>query len=396
MKIDSLSLTNFRAFKRLEVDFSDHLNLFIGSNAQGKTTILEAIHLLSLMTSPLAGSDRELVNFQTLSDEIPVGRITAVVEKNQKKHRMELRLILNSVQNGNSRLRKELLIDGVNRRIYDSVGFFNSILFLPQMTRIIEEGPDERRRYIDQALSQVVPGYMRALGNYLKGVSKRNALLKQLNEQGGDQDQLIFWDDLLAENGAKIIGWRRQAIAELGELSSSHHLNLTGGKEVLKFVYLPSLPLANVIKDLNGVQANDNHENEIKELFHNQLKVKRREEIARGVTTIGPHRDDFQFLVNQIDMGIYGSRGQIRTVVMALKFAEKDWFENKTGELPVILLDETLAELDGNRRNDLLSLLGNGSQAVLTTADLELFNQEFIQRCQVWQVEQGAIRKAAI
>lgn len=396
MKIDSLSLTNFRAFKRLEVDFSDHLNLFIGSNAQGKTTILEAINLLSLMTSPLARSDREMVNFQTLTDEIPVGRITAVVEKNQKKHRMELRLILNSVQNGNSRLRKELLIDGVNRRIYDSVGFFNSILFLPQMTRIIEDGPDERRRYIDQALSQVVPGYMRALGNYLKGVSKRNALLKQLNEKGGDQDQLIFWDDFLAENGAKIINWRRQAIAELSELSGSHHLNLTGGKEVLKFVYLPSLPIANDFNDLNKAQVNNNHENEIRQLFLNQLKCIRREEIARGVTTIGPHRDDFQFLVNQIDMGVYGSRGQIRTVVMALKFAEKDWFENKTGELPVILLDETLAELDGNRRKDLLGLLGNGSQAVLTTADLELFNHEFIQLCQVWQVEQGAITKAAI
>jgi DNA replication and repair protein RecF len=396
MKIESLSLTNFRVFKRLEIDFSDHLNLFTGSNAQGKTSILEAIQLLSLMTSPLAGSDRELVNFQTLTDEIPVGRITAVVEKDQKKHRMELRLILNSIQNGNSRLRKELLIDGVNRRLYDCVGYFNSILFLPQMTRIIEDGPDERRRYIDQTLSQVVPGYMRALGNYLKGVSKRNALLKQLGEKGGDQDQLIFWDELLAENGAKIIVCRRQAVVELNGLSGGHHLNLTGGKETLKFVYLPSLSLFLDSKEKEDVQATASQEVEIKAIFLNQLKSKRREEIARGVTMTGPHRDDFQFQVNQVDMGLYGSRGQIRTVVMAMKFAEKDWFKQKTGELPVILLDETLAELDGSRRKDLLRSLENGSQALLTTADLELFEQDFIRRCEVWQVEQGAIRKAVL
>lgn len=394
MKIHSLSLTNFRAFKRIEIEFSDHLNLFIGQNAQGKTSILEAIHFLSLLTSPNTGSDREVVNFLSLNEDIPVARITAGIERSGKNHYLELRLILNGSRGGNQKLRKEFFIDGVQRRLVDSVGFFNSILFLPQMTRIIEDGPDERRRYLDQTLSQALPGYVRALSTYLKGVTRRNALLKQLAETGGDQDQLLYWDELLAENGSQIIYHRFQALKELHLLASGHHCEITDGKEILDLIYQPSI-ISSFPDEGEGktwdltLQAN-----ELKDKFLALLKTKRREEIARGVTTIGPHRDDIQFMVNGVDMGIYGSRGQIRTVVMALKFAEKDWFKAKSGELPVILLDETLAELDGSRRLDLLRSLENGGQAVLATADLELFDQDFIKRCDVWQVSQGGITKA--
>ena len=395
MKIHSLSLTNFRAFKRIEIEFSDFLNLFIGQNAQGKTSILEAINFLSLLTSPLAGSDREAINFLTLSEEIPVARITASIERAGKNHRLEARLILNGNRGGNQKLRKEFFIDGVQRRLYDSVGFFNSILFLPQMTRIIEDGPDERRRYLDQTFSQVIPGYVRALSTYLKGVSRRNALLKQLSESGGDQDQLLYWDELLAENGSEIVLRRIQAVSDLQSLAGDHHRELTNGKESLNIIYQPSLQIFSSKDESGWTEGQTPEIGAIKEKFLNQLKIKRREEIARGVTTIGPHRDDVQFLVNGVDMGIYGSRGQIRTVVMALKFAEKDWFKVKTGEMPVILLDETLAELDGSRRLDLLKSLENGGQVILTTADLELFDQDFIRRCEVWQVSQGGITKAA-
>lgn len=395
MKIHSLSLTNFRAFKRIEIEFSDHLNLFIGQNAQGKTTILEAIHFLSLLTSPIAGSDREIVNFLTLTDEIPVARITAGIERVGKNHRLEMRLILNGNRGGSQKLRKEFFIDGVQRRLYDSVGFFNSILFLPQMTRIIEDGPNERRRYLDQTLSQAVPGYVRALSTYLKGVSRRNALLKQLAESGGDHDQLLYWDELLAEHGSEIVRHRIQAVNELQQLASDHHRDLTDGMETLNIIYQPSNTFISSNAEQEWTTEQYPEINAIKEKFLNQLKTKRREEIARGVTTIGPHRDDIQFLVNGVDLGIYGSRGQIRTVVMALKFAEKDWFKAKTGEHPVILLDETLAELDGSRRLDLLKSLENGGQAVLTTAGLDLFAQDFIRRCEVWQVSQGGITKEA-
>jgi len=163
MFIRSLSLTNFRTLKRLELDLPNQFTLFFGGNAQGKTSILEAIHFLSLLTSPIAFHDREIINFSCLEDLQPVCRLVAGIEKKGKAHKLEVRLIINRNQNSNLRLTKEVLVDGVKRRLYNAVGFFNSVLFIPQMTRIIEDGPDERRKFLDQMLSQAYAGYIQAL-----------------------------------------------------------------------------------------------------------------------------------------------------------------------------------------------------------------------------------------
>ena len=398
MQILSLSLTNFRPFKRLEVEFDDKLTLLYGKNAQGKTSILEAINFLSILTSPIAGYDRELINFLCLSDDQPVSRITAAISKNGKTHRIEVRLILDPVRNGNNRMRKEVLIDGVKRRLFDVVGFFNSVIFLPQMTRIIEDGPEDRRRYLDQTLSQAYPGYMKALSNYQQGITKRNALLKQLSEKGGDENQLVYWDQLLAENGAILIQSRNQSVLELGGLAANKHSSLTKGSEILQIIYQPSFNPWNgespqlFLTPLETEQSNFST-NEIVTKFQKRLSEVRNEEIRRGVTTIGPHRDDLLFLANGVNLGVYGSRGQIRTAVMSLKFAEKDWLQKQSGNLPVLLLDETLAELDLNRRGDLLKMLKNGRQAIMTTADLELFDQGFIEGCMSLKIEDGRISK---
>ena len=398
MQILSLSLTNFRPFKRLEVEFDDKLTLLYGKNAQGKTSILEAINFLSILTSPIAGYDRELINFLCLSDDQPVSRITAAISKNGKTHRIEVRLILDTVRNGNNRMRKEVLIDGVKRRLFDVVGFFNSVIFLPQMTRIIEDGPEDRRRYLDQTLSQAYPGYMKALSNYQQGITKRNALLKQLSEKGGDENQLVYWDQLLAENGAILIQSRNQSVLELGGLAANKHSSLTKGSEILQIIYQPSFNPWNgespqlFLTPLETKQSNFST-NEIVTKFQKRLSEVRNEEIRRGVTTIGPHRDDLLFLANGVNLGVYGSRGQIRTAVMSLKFAEMDWLQEQSGNLPVLLLDETLAELDLNRRGDLLKMLKNGGQAIMTTADLELFDQSFIEGCMSLKIEDGRISK---
>ena len=392
MEILSLSLTNYRAFKRLEIEFAERLTLLYGKNAQGKTSILEAVHFLSILTSPIAGYDRELVNFLCLTDDQPVSRIVAIINKNGKTHRIEVRLILDPIRNGNNRLRKEVLIDGVKRRLFDVVGFFNSVIFLPQMTRIIEDGPEERRRYLDQTLSQAFPGYMKALSNYQQGITKRNALLKQLNEKSGDENQLVYWDQLISENGAILIHARNKSIYELGSLAAQKQSALTMGGETLELIYqpsfnpwnggLPQLLITPTISDKSILSID-----EIQNKFLKALLGLRREEIQRGVTTIGPHRDELLFTANGVNLGVYGSRGQIRTAIMSLKFAEMDWLKEKSEELPVLLLDETLAELDLNRRKDLLKTLENGGQAILSTADLELFPQDFIDRCVSLKIE---------
>jgi len=397
MQLIHLSLSNFRIFQRLEMEFPNRLTLLWGDNAQGKTSVLEAVHFLSILTSPLASNDREIISLLSLSDEMPVSRLVARFQKREKTHLIEARLILNSVSNGNHRLRKEVLIDGVKKRLFDAVGFFNSVLFLPQMMRILEDGPQDRRRYLDQLLSQAIPGYVRALSAYQQALVRRNALLKQLSEKGGDQEQLTFWEDMLSENGAMLISARQQSLRDFERFACQQFGQLSGGKEELRIEYLPSFSLSSQAEQpdrkppMQEKFESDDMPEWIKGEFKRKLKLLRAEEIQRGLTTIGPHRDEIRFFSNGVDLGVYGSRGQIRTAVMALKIAEVCWLREKTGELPVLLLDETLAELDENRRSDLLAGLKGDQQAILTTTDLNLFTPAFRSDCQIWRVSQGVV-----
>jgi DNA replication and repair protein RecF len=398
MIIKHLSLTNFRAFSRLELDFPSKLNMIVGKNAQGKTSILEGIHLLTLLTSPIASNDHQMVNFLSLDDEIPVGRLVAAIEKGGKHHSIELRLIIGKGKNGGSRLRKEILIDGIKRKLLDSVGFFNSVIFLPQMTRIIEDGPNERRKYFDRTLSQAYPVYVRALSKFNLAVTKRNALLKQLSEQGGNRDQLVYWDNLVADNGALIITFRQSVVESMNKQMRSHHDQLTSGNEKIVLIYQPSLVVPEEkgsLLELKPISTNEEIQavDRIKGLFLEKLLDLQNEEIRRGVTTIGPHRDDLRFFSNDLDLSIYGSRGQIRTAIMTLKLAEMNWLEEKTGETPVLLLDETLAELDNQRRQKLMHVLDNNSQSIMTTTDLHLFDNSFIRRNKIWHIHEGKIKE---
>ena len=167
MRLNHLTLTNYRAFSRLDMDLPRRILLLVGANAQGKTSLLEAIYFFSTFTSIQASNDRQLINFLALNEPLAVTRLLAEIEKKEKKHQIEIRLILDqSNNNGNARLRKEILIDGVKRSAHQAVGLFNAVIFLPNMTRIIEGGPDERRRYLNLALAQTVPGYEQALSDY--------------------------------------------------------------------------------------------------------------------------------------------------------------------------------------------------------------------------------------
>jgi DNA replication and repair protein RecF len=373
--------------------------LLVGDNAQGKTTLLEAVYFLATFTSFHASHDRQLINFLAEEENPPFARLVADFQRGGRAHRLEIRLIQDAVGANGGRLRKEILVDGVKRSMQEAMGSFNAVLFLPQMTQILEGGPEERRRYLNLTLSQIVPGYAQALTEYVQVVSQRNALLKQLAERGGDSEQLTYWDVLLVQRGAFLIQARIRALNELERLSSRIHDRLTEGKEVLRLVYRPgydpaadtrpqySLPIETPV-DRSGFT-----EEQIREGFLSRLRAARAEEIQRGVTTIGPHRDEVRFTANGIDLGDFGSRGQVRTALMALKLAEVAWMREKIGEWPVLLLDETLAELDLQRRADLLDALGDCDQALLTTTDLKLFNDSFVRQCAVWQVQAGCVQR---
>ena len=402
MVIRHLSLTNFRLYSRLEASLPRGPLILVGANAQGKTSLLEALYYLGTGQSHHATSDRQLINFLALSSEPqPFAKIVAeaVSQADSAPKRMEIRLVLDPTQTGDGRLRKEVLVNGVKRRLSDLAGQVNVVLFLPQDLTIVEGSPSDRRRYIDLALSQVDPTYAFALTEYAKVLAQRNALLKQLQERGGADAQLEFWDERLGEHGALIFTARASALQELEGLASAIHRDLTRGADGLRLAYHPAydpaaapdgqlgLPL-DVPVHRAGVSAA-----EIQAGLIEKLRGARAEEIGRGMTLTGPHRDEIRFLAGGIDLGTYGSRGQARTAVLALKLAEVDWMRAKTGEWPVLLLDEVLAELDVSRRGELLARLGQAEQVVMTTTDLGLFPPAFVERATVWEVTNGRIKE---
>ncbi len=400
MHLTHLSLTNFRNFSRLDITLPKRSVLLVGNNAQGKTSILEAIYFMAAFTSFQTHTDRQLVNFiAARSKDLTVGRIVADFQSKGRNHRLEMRLILEPVGVNGKRLRKEILLDGVKRKTSEAIGHLNAVLFVPQMSQIIEGSPSERRRYLNQTLAQIIPAYARTLSEYAQAITQRNALLKQLSERGGDPNQLEFWDETVSDRGAQLILWRIQAINELESLAARVHHELTHGDEILRLSYQPAYdPLPNPTNQyaLKMDTERDRTHLElatIKEGFARRLTALRSEEIARGVTTIGPHRDELRFLSNGIDIGDYGSRGQMRTALLSLKLAEVDWMKNRSGEWPLILLDEVMAELDPQRRRDLLGYLDKTEQSLLTTTDLELFTEEFVEQATIWEVKKGKIEK---
>ncbi len=372
--------------------------MIVGANGQGKTSLLESIYYLATFTSFHAIQDREMVNFLAARESLAVGRIVAQFEREAEEHRFEIRIIkeTNGI-NGSSRIRKDILLDGMKMKMGDAVGQFMAVLFLPQMVEVIEGAPEERRRFLNLAMSQVMPGFGRRLADYSQTLSQRNALLKQLQEFGGDTDQLNYWDDLLVSKGSELIYGRIHTVQGLERIAARNHRELTRGEAILRLSYQPaydplpqtpgqfSLPIEDPV-DRSGLSIE-----EIQRGFSQRLKEQRSEDIARGVTTVGPHRDELRFLENGIDLGIYGSRGQVRTAMLSLKIAEVIWMKEKTKNSPVLLLDEALAELDPTRRVDLLDRLTNSGQILLTTTDLDLFKAEFVEKAKVWKVRDGRV-----
>jgi DNA replication and repair protein RecF len=398
MLLSHLSLTNFRNFIRLERDLPAGATILVGANAQGKTSLLEAIHYLAGASSPHSTNDRQLINFLSLQEPTPFCRIVAEFQRMDRLHRIEIRIRLDPTGTlGEHRLRKEILINGLKKKVGDLAGMFNVVMFLPQDMRVIEGPPDARRRHIDFTLSQADPIYAKSRQEYAKVLSQRNALLKQLQDRNQVNDEMTFWDEKLTNLGATLMLSRARALHELEQLVVKIHTELTRTSERLRLIYRPAydpdpnpqgqlgLPLETTL-DWNKLTRE-----KLQDGFLEALSRTRRDEIRRGMTLIGPHRDDFRVHANGIDLHLYGSRGQNRTAMLAMKLGEVEWLQSRTGEWPVLLLDEVLAELDPERRQDLLARLATVNQALLTSADLKMFTEKFRQQSTIWEISAGTI-----
>jgi DNA replication and repair protein RecF len=395
-----LSLTNFRNFIRLEADLPPGPTLLLGANAQGKTSLLEAIHYLVAADSPHATQDRQLINFLALEESPPVARLVGEVNRGGHATRLEIRLILEKANGEEPRLRKDVLVNGVRRRVGELAGAFNAVLFLPEDLRVLEGSPGDRRRYLDLALAQADPHYAAALGEYTRVLTQRNALLKQLAESAAGGDQLDYWDQQAAEVGARLFRGRALALRELEAAAVPQHTELTRGAESLRLEYLPALPAANPVDSQMGLPIDESPDwtslshAAWRDRLQASLVRLRPDDIQRGSTGMGPHRDEIRFLANGIDLRPYGSRGQNRTAMVSLKLAEVEWLRQRTGEWPVLLLDEVLSELDPDRRRDLLARVGQSQQALLTSTDVSPFDTDFRRRATIWKIHAGRVELA--
>lgn len=401
MRINHLSLTQFRNFSQLDLDFPAGTIVLVGNNAQGKTSLLEAIYYLAGASSPHTTTARQLINFDALETERPFARLEAEFESHEQNQRVEIRIILESIgSEGRRRVRKEILINQQKRRVSDLSRVFNAVLFLPQDMDIIEGSPGLRRRYLDAALSQGDNTYAAALSEYGKVLTRRNALLRQLNERGGDPAQLQFWDEKLGRLAFILMHGRAESLYAIEQLAAAIHRQLTREAEHLRLQYLPSFTPWNHPRGDTAPEGNAallKHfpdEASFTGSFLEALQQRRREELARKTSVLGPHRDDFGFFSNGIDLTPYGSRGQNRTAMLSMKLAEVEWLHRQTGEYPVLLLDEVLAELDVHRRQDLLERINDAKQVLLTSADLDMFDDVFREKAAVWSVARGHVHPA--
>ena len=382
MRLTHLTLHNFRNYVRLDLDLPPGVSLLQGDNAQGKTNLLEAVYYLATSRSPHAGADRELVNWLAVEQEpLPYARLVGKVARAAGESTIEI--TLTQQENNGARYRKQIRLNGVARRAMDLLGQLNVVLFLPEDISLVSGSPSGRRRYLDAALCQIDPVYCRTLSRYNQIVTQRNALLKDLRERGGDSSQLVFWDERLVANGAYLVSRRWEALLALDELAHGVHAQLTGEDEQLRLRYAPSV-------EMDGPAEGET----VGEVFRSQLEALRRREVAAGMTLVGPHRDEVRFLVNEVDCGVYGSRGQQRTAALSLKLAEVDLMRNETGEQPVLLLDDVLSELDEHRRSFLVHTLENGAeQAIITTTDLHTLPGAFLKSAHPWRVEMGRLSR---
>ena len=359
MFIKRLQMLNYRNYNVLDISLGPHVNVFMGDNAQGKTNILEGIYYCAFARSHRTSKDRELINWN--SDN-------ALLSVTVGRERLDKRIDISILKDG----KKAIQINKIKiKKIGELFGNFNVVMFSPEDLKIIKDSPGVRRKFIDMELCQLNPKYYYNLVQYNKVLNERNSILRNKNI---NKDILDVYDMQLVEFGYNIIIDRLEYIKKLNKYSTKIHSDITSGKEKIEFKYIST------IKDLENIKEN----------FHSLLEKNRSRDCERGITSIGPHRDDFTVLINDIDTKSYGSQGQQRTAVLTIKFSSLKIIKELTGEHPVLLLDDVLSELDFSRKRYILSTIGD-IQTIITCTGIEDLYEYLDDKSKVFKVKDGEI-----
>jgi DNA replication and repair protein RecF len=387
MHVRHLSLSDFRNYRRLELDLPTGLLLFLGQNAQGKTNLLEAVHLLSTIRSPRTSSDADLINWEAQSDGPPLARLLAEAERGSGEVRVEMtvRGPDETTVGGRVRAGKRLCLNGLPQRASQVVGQISSVFFSPQDLDLIGGPPSLRRRFLDITLSQVDGRYLAALQEYTKVVIQRNALLRRIRESAARVDEIAFWESRMAESGAYIAGARSDAVGSLAGLAAAAHRDLSGGREELRLVYEPCWAEGWSAADLAGKEQAT-----LAASLLQTFSRRRQREISAGASLWGPHRDDLLFLLDGHPAASFASRAQWRTAALALRLAEARFLLDATGDRPVLLLDDVLSEMDEARRHGVLDALSGFDQVWITSAE-ERYVRSLVPEAHVFIVRAGQV-----
>ncbi len=357
MNIISLELQNYRNYEIASIPFERGINILYGDNAQGKTNILEAVYLCSTTKSHRGSKDKELIRFGQQE-----AHIRLLLEKKGVNHRIDMHLKKNKA--------KGAAIDGNPiRRSSKLLGMLHAVFFSPEDLRIIKNGPQERRRFMDIVLCSMDKSYLYALEQYQKVLNQRNHLLKQIIFRSDLVETLDIWDEQMVTYGIEIIKKRQYFIETINQMIGEIHVSLTGGRETLLLVYEPS------------IQVED---------YRQAVLARRQKDLKNCSTTIGPHRDDISFLVNEIDIRKFGSQGQQRTAALSLKLSEIRMVEDVIKDKPILLLDDVLSELDDKRKKYLLDNIKD-IQTIITCTGVEEFLESRMPIDQVYHVKEGRI-----
>lgn len=367
MFLKHIELTDFRNYETLSVDFTAKKVILLGNNAQGKTNLLEAINLLATGKSATAHKDSELVRF---------GAPQAVIRSEVQRELTDAGIDMLIRTHG----RRAVRINGVSqKRLADLFGKVLVVLFRSEDLQLVKGGPAERRSYLDQMLVQLSGSHYQHLHDFDRVATQRNHLLRAIGEGQATADQLESWNEQLIHFAMAI--WRRriQLIESLAPRVAHWHEQISEGKEKLTLRYVPSIALGD---DPDQWEAN----------IRQSLEELQRREIGRGQTMVGPHRDDMELLINDHPARSFGSQGQQRTVVLALKLAELDYVRQTAEESPLLLLDDVLAELDVRRQNALLASIGDNVQTFVTSTHLNDFSAAWLEQADIYRVEVGELK----
>ncbi len=352
--------------------------------------------MLATTRSPRTSTERELINWQ--SGEVlsvpPFSRIEAEIERSDEL--VEISIGVQADPNRPSQVKKQIKVNGRPTRAMDAVGRFNAVLFSPEDVSLVTGPPSNRRRYLDLVISQVDRRYLKALSRYSRMIEQRNSLLRSLGRDGvppnseAASGQLSFWDQELIRLGSVLIARRASTIRKLNALAEQRFEWLAKSSS-LGVIYSPSLAGDWIVQSEDS-STDDEIQGVVAREYELRLPQVRAEELRRGVTLLGPHRDDLTLEIDGHDLAAFGSRGQQRLAVVALKLAEADLMRQETGETPVLLLDDVLSELDPEHRSLLLQAISEmGGQVILTAADPGLLQSDELVGIPVVEIANGTI-----